>query len=106
MNKNCLGLCRGLKKKWKVSSKFLIEINLEQKENFNWSPVTWPELARDTEFLLRKKDLWDFPGGPVAKTLCSQGWGPGLITGQGIQSHILQLKTLCAAAKTQGSQIN
>ena len=63
-------------------------------------------MARDTEFLLRKKDLWDFPGGPVAKTLCSQGWGPGLITGQGIQSHILQLKTLCAAAKTQGSQIN
>ena len=70
------------------------------------SPVTWPELARDTEFLLRKKDLRDFPGGPVAKALCSQGWGPGSITGQEIQSHILQLKTLCAATKTQHSQIN
>ena len=42
----------------------------------------------------------------MAKTLCFQGWGPGSITGQGIQSHILQLKTLCAATKTQGSQIN
>ena len=28
----------------------------------------------------------------MAKTLCSQGWGPGSITGQEIQSHILQLK--------------
>ena len=63
-------------------------------------------MARDTKFLLRKKDLRDFPGGPVAKTLCSQGWGPGSITGQEIQSHILQLKTLCAATKTQHSQIN
>ena len=55
---------------------------------------------------VKKKKPRDFPGGPVAKTLCSQGWGPGSITGQEIQSHILQLKTLCAATKTQHSQIN
>ena len=38
----------------------------------------------------------------MAKTLCSQGWGPGSITGQEIQSHILQLKTLCAATMKKG----
>ena len=47
-----------------------------------------------TKSWTRLKRLRDFPGGPVAKTLCSQGWGPGSITGQEIQSHILQLKTM------------
>ena len=49
----------------------------------------------------------DFPGGPVAKTLCCQcrGWG------QGTRSHVPQLrvhmsqpKIPCATAKTQHSQ--
>ena len=31
---------------------------------------------------------WDFPGGPVGKTLCSQCGGPGSIPGQGTRSHI------------------
>ena len=32
--------------------------------------------------------------------------GPSLIPGQGTRSHVLQLKVLHAAAKTQHSQIN
>ena len=34
----------------------------------------------------------DFPGGPVAKTLCSQCKGLGSISGQGTRSHMLQLR--------------
>ena len=48
----------------------------------------------------------DFPGGPVAKFLCSQCRGLGLIPGQGIKSHVPQLrvcmpqlKILCATEK-------
>ena len=34
----------------------------------------------------------DFPGGPVAKTLCSQcRGGPGLVPGWGTGSHMPQL---------------
>ena len=33
-----------------------------------------------------------FPGGPTAKTLCSQCRGPGLIPDQGTGSHMLQLR--------------
>ena len=38
-----------------------------------------------------------FPGGPVAKTLCSQCRGPGSISGQGTRSYVSQL--LHAATK-------
>ena len=34
----------------------------------------------------------DFPGGPVAKTLCSNAGGPGSIPGQGTRSHMLQIR--------------
>ena len=34
----------------------------------------------------------NFPGVPVAKTLCSQYRGPGSILGQGTRSHMLQLR--------------
>ena len=34
----------------------------------------------------------DFPGGPVAKTLCSQCKGLGSIPGQGTRAHMLQLR--------------
>ena len=46
------------------------------------------------------------PGSPVAKTLCSQCGGPGLISCQGTRSHMPQLKILHAATKTQHSQVN
>ena len=36
--------------------------------------------------------LWDFPGGPVAKTESFQCRGPGSIHGQGINSPMLQLR--------------
>ena len=36
--------------------------------------------------------FWDIPGGPVAKTSCSQCRGPGLIPGQGTRSHMLQVR--------------
>ena len=34
----------------------------------------------------------DFPGGPVAKTLCSPCMGPGSSPGQGTRSHMPQLR--------------
>ena len=56
----------------------------------------------------RKKDLlaWDFPGGPVVKTLSSQCRGQSSMPGEGTRSHMPQLKISCAATKTQHSQIN
>ena len=57
-------------------------------------------------------DDGDFPGCPVAKTLCSQCRGPVSIPGQGTRSHMakltvrsLQLKIPNDATKTQCSQI-
>lgn len=51
-------------------------------------------------FFLNKGDR-DFPSCSVAKTLCSQGKGPG----QRTRSHTLQLKVPYAAIKAQSSQI-
>ena len=48
----------------------------------------------------------DFPGGPVAKTPCSQCRGPGFEPCSGTRSHILQPKITSATAKTWHSQIN
>ena len=50
----------------------------------------------------------DFPGSPVAQTLCSQCWkgGDGLILGWGAKSHMPHLGIPHAATKTQHSQIN
>ena len=39
---------------------------------------------------------WDFPGGPVAKTLYSQCRGPESTPGQGTKSHMLQLRPAAA----------
>lgn len=60
--------------------------------------------------------LWDFLGGPVAVTPCSQCRGPGSIPGKGtfqIRSHKPQLRVctpqpeiLCARTKARYSQIN
>ena len=42
---------------------------------------------------IHQEDMsWDSPGDPVAKTLCSNAGGPGLIPGQGTRSHMLQLR--------------
>ena len=38
---------------------------------------------------------WEFPGGPVVKTLPSNAGGEGLIPGQGSRSHMLQLEFEC-----------
>ena len=40
----------------------------------------------------------DFPGGPVAKTPCSQSMqgAPGSTPGQGTRSHMLQLKDVAS----------
>ena len=48
----------------------------------------------------------DFPGDPMAKTLHSQYKGPRFDPGQGTTAHVLQLKILHTATKTQHSQIN
>ena len=67
---------------WKVV--FLpISLFVSTKEiGFNYSLVIQKGLQRDSEGALMvllsfKVDLWDFPGGPVAKTLPSQYRGPG-----------------------------
>ena len=42
---------------------------------------------------IRMNELWDFPGGPVVKTLPSSVGGAGLIPGQGAKiPHALQPK--------------
>ena len=49
-----------------------------------------------------KRSYRDFPGGPVAKTLSSQYRGPVFWSmGQGIRSHMPQLKIPHAATKTE-----
>ena len=61
-----------------------------------------------------KKPTQDFPGGPVAKTLCSQCRGLGVQalvreldpTCCNQRVHTPQLKILHATTKTQHSQIN
>ena len=45
---------------------------------------------------LKEKHDWGFPGGPVAKTPLSQCRGQGLIPGQGIRSHMPQLRPSAA----------
>ena len=42
----------------------------------------------------------DFPGGPVTKSLHSNAGGPDSVPGQRTRSHMLQLKILHAATKT------
>ena len=49
----------------------------------------------------------DVPGGPVAKTPCSQSRGPWLNPCSGIKiPHVTTTKIPCAATKIQRSQIN
>jgi len=67
-----------------------------------------------TEQLLKIVSQGDFPGGPVAKTLCSQSTGPGFNPWLG--NHIphatakdpayQKVKIPCAATKAPGNQIN
>ena len=66
----------------------------------DWSGA-WGNTGALNISIYKNKD-GDLPGGPVAKTLCSQSGGPGSIPGQGTRSHVLQQisKILCATAKT------
>ena len=66
-----------------------------------------------THFDQDNKNQQALPGGPVAKTLCSQCKGWGLVPGQGTRTHkpqltvcMPQLKILHAATNTQHRQIN
>ena len=56
--------------------------------------------------LIERRVIWDFPGGLVAKTLCSWCRDLGLITGQETRSHMPQLKMPRATTKTKCSQLN
>ena len=47
-----------------------------------------------------KDNPQDFPGGPVAKTLCSQCRALGSIPGQGTRSHMLQLRPCMPQVKS------
>ena len=62
--------------------------------------------GKEVEMRTEREKQWDFPGGPVTKTLCSQCRGLGLIPGQGTRAYMPQLKILYTTAKTQYSQIN
>ena len=77
-----------------------------------------PRVNDQTRGGYRSQDgqLRDFPGDPVAKTLCCNAGSPGSISGQGTRLHMPQIKknlhvTVChmllyATTKTQHSQIN
>ena len=51
---------------------------------------------------ISKISLRAFPGGPVAKTLCSECRGSGSIPGQGTGSHMLQLRVLMLQLRPTG----
>ena len=51
-----------------------------------------------------RNGLGDFSGGPAARTMCSQGRGPGSIPGQGTRFHMLQQKTPRATAADEGKR--
>ena len=78
-------------------------------------PSLFPFFSEHTPASSRR-ELWDFLGGPVAKTHCSQCRGLSSIPIQGIRSYMSQLKDpnmsqqklkiLCAIAKAQGKQTN
>ena len=55
----------------------------------------------DKEDIIYKYKGRDFPGGPVAKTQCSQCRDPGSIPGWGIRPHMPQLKILHVLLKTE-----
>ena len=92
--------------KWSLKNVYVVYyLLLLPIQSFSWSD--WQELF--TQYVpaagLGTRDL---PGGPVAKTLHSNTGDKGLITGQGIRSHMLQLsvpmlqlKILHAAMKCQ-----
>ena len=63
-------------------------------------------LSLPLNFEVFKAHRWDFPSGPMAKTLHSQCSRLGSIPGQGTRSHMLQLKILHSTTKTRSSQMN
>ena len=56
----------------------------------NMNGLNKKKIERDCQNGLKNK-AWDFPSGPVAKTLWFQTGGLGSIPGQGTRSHKLQL---------------
>ena len=53
--------------------------------------------------VIRFRCLGDFPGGPVARTLHSQSSDSGSIPGQGLRSHMSQIKIPHATMKSKGA---
>ena len=53
--------------------------------------------------VIRFRCLGDFPGGPVARTLHSQCSDSGSIPGQGLRSHMSQIKIPHATMKSKGA---
>ena len=49
-------------------------------------------LSQFKKWLFINTSLWDFPCGPVVKTLVPDAGGMGLISVQGNRSHMLQLR--------------
>ena len=61
--------------------------------------ISLPKFVFTLETIFR-----DFPDGPMAKTLHSQFRAPGMVSGQGTKSHILQLRSLHVALKASEQQ--
>ena len=62
------------------------------KNIYRWQISIWKDVPHHMlSGKCRLKQQWgDFPGGPVAKTPCSQHMGPRFILGQGTRSHMPQ----------------
>lgn len=66
----------------------------------------WGCLLRGWKIQLFKvRTCWDFTGGPVATTPCSEYRGPWSLPGQGTRFHVQQLKFQQAATQIRCSQI-
>lgn len=70
------------------------------------SAQTSPLRSSFFPLLLVRIEAWDFPGGPVAKTLCAQHRRPRVRPLVRELDPMCQVKILCATAETWYSQIN
>ena len=78
--------------------------DLDYRIFFKWQQQYIPQSICSSgtfKCLHQEVESRDFLGGPVAKTLCSNAGGLGLIPGWGTRSHMPQLKILHAAMKTE-----
>ena len=63
-------------------------------------------LCLNVVFILCVKTLWeDFPGRPMAETLCSQCREPGSIPGRGTRPNVLHLRSCMPQLRTDTAKL-